>query len=85
MKDLKKKKQILEDNIKYEKDMVDNNKSYDNKEQNVSYGPNHFKQAMQKDEEELDDTKKKINTIKKVEEFKKAAKEALSEKKKSTK
>lgn len=81
MKDLKKKKELLEENIKNEKDMIKNNKSYDNEEQNMSYGSNHYKKAVKYDEEELKDVKRDIKMQDKIDEFKKASKKALSSKK----
>ena len=64
---LKEKKQILENNIKFEQDIIDNNKFYDNKEQNMSYGVNHYKEAIKSDKAELQKVNKKLNEIAPVE------------------
>jgi hypothetical protein len=68
---LEEQKKTLEDNIKFEQDMIDNNKHYDNDKTNMSYGPDHYRKAIEYDKEELN----RINTI---ERFRKAADEALS-------
>ena len=76
-KELKKEKKILEDNIKSEQDMIDNNEHYDNDETNMSYGPDHYKRAIEYDKKDLDDVTSEINRRKKVQQLKKAADEAL--------
>lgn len=73
MKDLKKKKKILEENIDYAKDMVKNNKHYDNEEQNMSYGPNHYKQVIEHDKEDLNRVNSKLENQKRIDALKERA------------
>ena len=73
MKDLKKKKKILEDNLKFQDDMIKNNKHYDNEEQNVSYGPNHYRQAIEHDKEDLNRVNGEIENQKRIDALKERA------------
>ena len=73
MKDLKKKKKILEDNLEYQDDMIKNNKHYDNEEQNVSYGPNHYRQAIEHDKEDLNRVNGEIENQKRIDALKERA------------
>lgn len=50
---LKKRKEILEKNIAMEEDMIKNNKSYTGPN-GKTYGPDHYKKAIEYDKKELD-------------------------------
>lgn len=67
---LKEQKKILEENIAKEQKMIDNNESYDNKEQNISYGPNHFKKAIEQDKKDLNEINTKLEAAKKIDSLK---------------
>lgn len=77
---LKEQKKILKDNIKYEKKMIDNNESYDNEQQNVSYGPNHYKKAIEYDKKDLEEVNNKIDMIDRINKLKEKRNKVLKTK-----
>lgn len=77
MSKLKKQKKILEDNIKMEKDMVKNNKSYTGPN-GKTYGPDHYKKALQYDQEELAKVKGNLKRTQQISRLKDAASNAIN-------
>ena len=56
---LKKRKEILEKNIAEEEDMIKNNKSYTGPN-GKTYGPDHYKRAIEYDKKELDNVNSQL-------------------------
>lgn len=65
--DLEKQRDILKDNIKYQKNMIKNNKTYKNPITGKTFGPNHYKKAIKYDQKDLEKINKKISKQSKIE------------------
>lgn len=73
MTNLKEQKKILKSNIKWEKDMIDNNKSYKGPD-GKTYGPDHYKKAIKYDIKDLKRVSEELEKQKKIKAMKNAAK-----------
>ena len=69
---LKEQKKSLEEGIKWEQNMIKNNKSYTGPN-GKTYGPDHYKKAIKYDVEELKNVNNKLDMQAKVNSLKKAA------------
>ena len=78
MSKLKKQKETLEKNIKWEEDMIKNNKTYKGAD-GKTYGPEHYKKAVKYDREELNKVNSKLAQNKKVEQLKARAASVAAE------
>jgi hypothetical protein len=61
---LEKQHKIIKDNINWEKDIVNNNKTYVNSQTGQKFGPDHYKKALKYDTIDLIKTGAKIKGIK---------------------
>ena len=75
---LKEQKQILEDNIKWEQDMIDNNKHYENDKLHMSFGPDHYRRAIEYDKEDLKKVNSAIEERENIKKLKEAREKAVS-------
>lgn len=72
-------KAILEDNIKWEKELIDK-KQYVDGSGNEDFGPNHYKKAIEYDKKDLKDVNNKIEMKKKINKLKERESNLINEK-----
>jgi hypothetical protein len=72
-------KAILEDNIKWEKELIDK-KQYVDGAGNEDFGPNHYKKAIEYDKKDLKDVNNKIEMKKKINKLKERESNLINEK-----
>ena len=77
---LKEQKRLLEKGIKWEEDMIKNNKSYTNPDTGKTYGPEHYKKALVYDKQDLKRVNTKLEMREKVKALKNAAKNVRNNK-----